>query len=120
MNDINGTLKLAEKMLSAETNDLRTFLYKDIVMNAVKCQGLDILDLKIMDRVLAEFQHAACVFKPYRSTRKVSIFGSSRVAEGSPCYELAVDLQYKLTLERGSDAIILRNIENYIDCLRRS
>jgi uncharacterized protein (TIGR00730 family) len=91
MNDINNTLILAENKLSAETSGLRTFLYKDIVRNAVKCQGLDILDLKIMDRVLAEYQHAACVFKPYRSTRKVSIFGSSRVAEGSPCYELAVD-----------------------------
>jgi len=41
--------------------------------------------------------------------------------EGVPgIYELALDLQYKLTLERGSDAIILRNVENYIDCLRRS
>ena len=49
------------------------------------------MDLKIIDRVVAEFQHAACVFKPYRSVRKVSIFGSARVTEGNPYYELAVE-----------------------------
>ncbi|HXY74605.1 MAG TPA: LOG family protein, partial [Dehalococcoidales bacterium] len=53
-------------------------------------RDLDVLDLKIIDRVVAEFQHAACIFKPYRSARKISIFGSARVAENSPYYELAV------------------------------
>ena len=60
-------------------------------MNALSCQNLDILDLKMIDRVIAEFQHAAHVFKPYRSVRKVSIFGSARVTENNPYYELAVN-----------------------------
>ena len=85
-------LRNVQEVLTTDAKDLRSFLYKDIVMNALKCRDLDILDLKIIDRAVAEFEHAACVFKPYRSVRKVSIFGSARVEEGSPYYELAVKL----------------------------
>jgi hypothetical protein len=90
-NNIESSLKAVQGILTAEGRDLRSFLYKDIVMNALKCQDLDILDLKIIDRAVAEFQHAACIFKPYRAVRKVSVFGSARVTEGSPYYELAVN-----------------------------
>ncbi len=86
----NNALKEIQLILEAKGRDLRSFLYKDIIMNALRCQDLDILDLKIIDRAVAEFQHAACVFRPYRNVRKVSIFGSARVAEDSPYYELAV------------------------------
>ncbi|MBN2462226.1 MAG: LOG family protein [Dehalococcoidia bacterium] len=89
-NNIESSLKAVQGILTAGGKDLRSFLYKDIVMNALKCQDLDILDLKIIDRAVAEFQHAACIFKPYRAVRKVSIFGSARVTEDSPYYELAV------------------------------
>jgi hypothetical protein len=85
-------LRAAQKILTAEGKDLRTLLYRDIFLNALKCQRdeLDILDLKIINRALAEFRHAACVFKPYRMFRKVSIFGSAREPKGSPYYEFAV------------------------------
>ncbi len=89
-NNLESALKAAQDILSNDHRDLRSFLYKDIVMNALKCKELDILDLKIIDRAVAEFQHAACIFKPYRAIRKVSIFGSARVTEGTPYYELAV------------------------------
>ena len=85
-----SALRAAQEILRADGRDLRSFLYRDIVMNALKCKDLDILDLKMIDRVVAEFQHAACVFKPYRSIRKVSIFGSARVTDKSPYYDLAV------------------------------
>ena len=83
-------VKAAQQILTCDDKDLRSFLNKDIVMNALSCQNLDILDLKMIDRVMAEFQHAANVFKPYRSIRKVSIFGSARVAENNPYYKLAL------------------------------
>ena len=95
-----NALKAAQEILTSDGKDLRSFLYRDIVMNALKCQNLDILDLKMIDRVVAEFQHAACVFKPYRSVRKVSIFGSARVTEDSPYYELAVKFG-RLVVEKG-------------------
>jgi hypothetical protein len=49
---------------------------------------------------VAEFRHAACVFKPYRTVRKVSIFGSAREVKGSPYYELAVRFGHLLA-EKG-------------------
>jgi len=92
-NDSEDILSTVQEVLAADRKDLRSVLYRDIILNALKCKRdeLDILDLKIIDRVVAEFQHAACVFKPYRSVRKVSIFGSARVTEGNPYYELAVE-----------------------------
>ncbi len=95
-------LSAARKILRAEGKDLRTLLYRDLLLNALKCQRdeLDILDLKILNRALAEFRHAACVFKPYRRFRKVSIFGSAREPKGSPYYELAVRFAHHL-VEKG-------------------
>jgi len=81
-------VKEAQEILTHDGKDLRSYLNKDIVMNALSCQNLDILDLKMIDRVMAEFQHAARVFKPYRSVRKVSIFGSARVADNNPITSL--------------------------------
>jgi hypothetical protein len=89
-NNAEKAVKTAQEILTCEGKDLRSFLNRDIVMNAVTCQNLDILDLKMIDRVMAEFKHAAHIFKPYRSVRKVSIFGSARVADNNPYYELAL------------------------------
>ena len=89
-NDQQKAIQAAQNILTSDDKDLRSHLNKDIVMNALSCQNLDILDLKMIDRVMAEFQHAARVFKPYRPVRKVSIFGSARVEEKNPYYELAV------------------------------
>ena len=83
-------VQAAKEILTQDSKDLRSHLNRDIVMNALSCQNLDILDLKMIDRVMAEFQHAARIFKPYRAVRKVSIFGSARVAENNPYYDLAV------------------------------
>jgi uncharacterized protein (TIGR00730 family) len=46
-------------------------------------------DLKILNRTLQELRHAFSIFAPYRHMRKVSIFGSTRVAESDPYYHLA-------------------------------
>ena len=46
-------------------------------------------DLKILNRAMQELRHAFRIFAPYRHQRKVSIFGSTRVAESDPYYALA-------------------------------
>ncbi|MFQ5904264.1 MAG: TIGR00730 family Rossman fold protein, partial [Candidatus Binatia bacterium] len=56
-------------------------------------------DLKILDRALKELRYAFKVFAPFRSVRKVSIFGSTRVQEGDPYYRMAVDLGRRLSDE---------------------
>jgi hypothetical protein len=43
---------------------------------------------------------------------------SHRIAGEPGTFEAYVDVQYRLTFERGSEAFILRNLDNYVDCLR--
>jgi len=53
-------------------------------------------DLKILNRTMQELRHAFRVFAPYRSIRKVSIFGSTRVQESDPYYHLAKSVGQRL------------------------
>lgn len=56
-------------------------------------------DLKILNRSLKELRYAFKVFAPYRSVRKVSIFGSTWVKEGDPYYQMAVVFARRLAEE---------------------
>lgn len=96
------TLKDIQTVLESGDRDLRSSLCKDILLNALKCErdSLDILDLKVIRRALSEFRYAARVFKPYRDTRKISIFGSARTSAESLHYQMAVELG-RLMAERG-------------------
>ena len=49
-------------------------------------------DLKILSQTLRELRHAFTVFAPYRSQRKVTIFGSARTPRDAPAYQQAVQL----------------------------
>jgi len=82
--------------------DLASVLYRELVVNALKCKrdALDILDLKVLSRAMAEFRYAARVFKPYRLLRKVSIFGSARTPEDDPYYKYAVEFARLLAREQ--------------------
>jgi uncharacterized protein (TIGR00730 family) len=86
------SLSMAQQVLSYRGRDLRSLLLKDILVNGLKCQSddLDVLDLKVINRALAEFRHAARIFKPYRNVRKVSMFGSARISPHSTHYRTAV------------------------------
>ncbi len=46
-------------------------------------------DIKILNAALRELIYAFRVFAPYRGTRKVTIFGSARIAEDAPEYRQA-------------------------------
>ena len=47
-------------------------------------------DIKILNAALRELVYAFRVFAPYRGTRKVTIFGSARIADDTPEYRQAV------------------------------
>jgi len=47
-------------------------------------------DLKILSRALGELRYAFKVFSPYRSCRKVTVFGSARTLPDQPAYAQAV------------------------------
>ena len=57
------------------------------------------LDVKIASAALQEMEDAFEMFAPYRDYRKVTIFGSARISEGSPVYELTVDVARRLAGE---------------------
>jgi len=48
-------------------------------------------DLKILSRTLRELRYAFKVFAPYRSCRKVTVFGSARTPPSHPSYRQAVE-----------------------------
>ncbi len=49
-------------------------------------------DLKILGQTLRELRRAFAVFAPYRSQRKVTVFGSARTPRDAPAYQSAVQL----------------------------
>jgi uncharacterized protein (TIGR00730 family) len=81
--------------------DLSTRLIRELIVHALKCRRdeLEVLDLKVLSRAMAEFRYAARVFKPYRDRRKVSIFGSARTPEDDPYYHMAVEFARGLAEE---------------------
>ena len=57
-------------------------------------------DLKILSRTLAELRYAFKVFAPYRSVRKVTVFGSARTPPTAPAYQQTVNFARAVS-ERG-------------------
>jgi hypothetical protein len=80
----------------------KTVLLREILLNFLKLIDDDMgtLDLKIINRSFRELRFAFKTFRPYRSIRKVSIFGSARTPETDPYYKMAVDFA-RLLAERG-------------------
>ncbi len=65
-----------------------TDLVFEIVASALRLglDGADRGDLKIASAALKEMRHAFYVFAPYRTARKVAIFGSARTQPDDPLY----------------------------------
>ncbi len=55
-------------------------------------EGVSVGDLKIADAALAEMVEAFRVFRPFRETRKVTMFGSARTKADDPVYVLAREI----------------------------
>ena len=98
---LEDVLKEVREICTAGNEDLPSILYRELIINALKCKRdeLGTLDLKIINQAMAEFRYAARVFKPYRKTRKVSIFGSARTPEDEPYYQMAVQFARMLAEE---------------------
>ncbi len=86
LNTTQDVLQQVEQICDATEGDLRAWLHKEILLNALKFKrdDLEILDLKIINRAMDEFRYAARVFRPYRKLKKVSIFGSARAPSSDP------------------------------------
>jgi uncharacterized protein (TIGR00730 family) len=58
---------------------------------------IDRLDWKILSAAIGDMERAFELFHPYRHTRKVAIFGSARLSETAPEYQLAYDFAHLIT-----------------------
>jgi hypothetical protein len=59
-------------------------------------EGTSTGDLKIADAALAEMTEAFRVFRPYRTVRKLTMFGSARTLPEDPVYVMARELAARL------------------------
>lgn len=53
-------------------------------------------DMKILNSAMKELRHSFRLFAPFRAYRKVSIFGSARLLEGTPEFQLAEEFSHTL------------------------
>ncbi|HEY9634732.1 MAG TPA: TIGR00730 family Rossman fold protein [Coleofasciculaceae cyanobacterium] len=60
-------------------------------------EEIDRLDWKILTACIQDMERAFQVFYPYRHVRKVTIFGSARIAPDTPEYDLAAEFARYLT-----------------------
>jgi uncharacterized protein (TIGR00730 family) len=65
-------------------------LAEELVVTALKVHTdkLDRGDIKILNTALKELRHSLKLFEPYRSIRKVAIFGSARTPRHAPDYQI--------------------------------
>ncbi len=98
---LDQMLDKVRDILTGDDDSLRTTLLREVFLNSLKLKNddLDTLDLKIINRSFRELRYAFKVFKPYRHIRKVSIFGSARMPESNPYYQMAVEFARLLAQE---------------------
>ncbi len=71
---------------------------REMIIAALKAgqEDEDKADLKLMNTTLKEMRFTAKIFGPYRSVKKVTVFGSARVKPHEPVYHMARLLGKKL------------------------
>ncbi len=91
---VNGPIDAAVDKLMAEVGVLRPEIVREMIIAALKAgqETGDPADLKLMNATLKEMRFTAKIFGPYRSIRKVTVFGSARMAPGLPAYRTAREL----------------------------
>lgn len=89
----NGPVDEAIDSLMASVEGIDNPEYvREMILSALKAgqeAGDDTGGLKLMNTTLKEMRFTAKIFAPYRSARKVTVFGSARVPPGEPIYEMA-------------------------------
>lgn len=67
------------------------------VLTRVAGEEIDRLDWKILTAAIEDMEKGFQVFYPYRHIRKITIFGSARIAPENSTYRLAVDFAKAIT-----------------------
>lgn len=89
--------QLVDRLSSAGNGDLIYQVLNTLVQ--MTAGGMDRLDWKILRSSLQDLNEGFQVFSAYRHIRKISIFGSSRLAPESPEYQMAVQFAHRVTTQ---------------------
>jgi len=95
----NGIIDEAIDSLMKTADGIRRPEYvREMILAALKAGQEDdeSADLKLMNTTLKELRFTSKIFGPYRSVRKVTVFGSARTQPGAPVYAMARDFGRKL------------------------
>ncbi len=95
----NGEIdRIIEHLMESVQGVQRPEYVREMIIAALKAgqEGDARADLKLMNTTLKEMRFTSKVFAPYRSVRKVTVFGSARTQPGDPAYEMARDFGRKL------------------------
>jgi uncharacterized protein (TIGR00730 family) len=93
----SSSLASLQAEISELLNQLPTMKHGTLIQQALttlvrmaEVEG-DRLDWKILNSSLQDMERAFRVFYPYRHVRKIAIFGSARIPQGTPEYQMAID-----------------------------
>jgi len=78
-----------QQLITEAGGTAETALLTGLVETVLRSRTLERGDLKVMHRTVRELRYALSVFAPYRSVRKVTVFGSARTLPSAPIYEVA-------------------------------
>ena len=86
--------ELASALSSEDTSQAQRRIYRSLLetVAGLAAEGTEVIDLKVADTALSEMAQAFRVFRPFRSERKVTIFGSARTQPDHPAYRCTRDL----------------------------
>lgn len=76
--------------------DTNADLLTAFIETVLRSRDLERLDLKVMHRAAREMRYALSVFAPYRTRRKVTVFGSARALPTTPVYQLAATFAQRM------------------------
>jgi len=86
--------QLADKCVSEDCREM----FRQILTTMTKLgrEHSDLGDFKLINTTVKELRHSFRVFHPYRTVRKVMVFGSARTEEDDPNYLLTLELAKQL------------------------
>jgi len=95
----NGAVDAAiDDLMTAVGGIAHTDIVREIILAGLKAgqENDGRMDLKLMNSSLKEMRFTAKVFGPYRSVRKVTVFGSARIRPDAPLYRMAREVGRQL------------------------
>jgi uncharacterized protein (TIGR00730 family) len=83
-----------ETLVAGNPSKTRRRLYRSLLdtVASLAAEDTEVIDLKVADSALAEMAEAFRVFRPFRRTKKMTIFGSARTLPDHPAYRSTRDL----------------------------